>query len=420
MSVDREIVTGEVKVDGWRNLNFFKDVVSQDLALPEKEFQLRHLSVADGTDKQSGFMSLLHRVVVDVELKDGISMRRSYIVKEKSNQVFGGDLVDKYNVFEKEIEAYQKLIPELEKLFQYKVKFGPKFYKAVTEPFTVMVMEDLVASGYSMKDCGNRLDLLDSKLVLSKLAKFHAASAVYFKQNGAFPKLFKTGMYSEEAADDYAAYIGNLYNSFKKCLTERNFSSHYLDIINQWGPNPYVAGAKLFRLKCDDFNVLNHGDLWMNNVMFGDNDLLMIDFQIAFHGSFTFDLIEFIICTVSVDHVIDKFDELIEYYHQELQDAFQTLDYPELSPTLENVQVDVENHGFLAGILTIEAIAMISYIKVGDLSMDLMSSPDAEGEEFRRKLYRNEKYVDVVDRLLPFLYDRGYLKCSLDFPNQAK
>ncbi|XP_001648767.2 uncharacterized protein LOC5564425 [Aedes aegypti] len=413
MSSTSEIIVCDGDVDGWRNLNFFRDVVSKDLNLQEKEFHLYNLNITT-TEKQSGFTSLLYRVKVNVELNDGKRDQRMYVVKEISKDAYGGDTMDTYNLFHKEIKAYQELIPEFEKLFQNKVRFGPRFLKAVTTPFTVIVLEDLNASGYQMKNCSKRLDISQSKTVLSRLAKFHAASAVYFKQNGPYPTSFKTGMYDEESALNSETYIGNLFKALESSLRERNCSRQYLDLISQWGTNPYVSGAKLFRLNDQDFTVLNHGDLWMNNVMFSDSDLLLIDFQIAFYGSFTFDVLEFIFCTVKVDDIIHKFDDLIEFYHQELRTAFQILDNSSMLPSLETLQADIKRHGFLAGLLMIEAIPMITFVNVGEMSMDLMSSAEPEGEEFRRKLFHNEKFIEVVDQLLPFLHERGYLKCSIN------
>lgn len=118
---------------------------------------------------------------------------------------------------------------------------------------------------------------------------------------------------------------------------------------------------------------------------------------------------------MEVDDIINQFDELIEFYHHELRTAFQMLDNSNMLPSLGTLQADIKRHGFLAALLMIEAIPMISFIKVGELSLELMSSSEPEGEEFRRKLYHNEKYIEVVDRLLPFLFERGYLKCSTDF-----
>lgn len=126
MSSTSEIIVCDGDVDGWRNLNFFRDVVSKDLNLQEKEFHLYNLNITT-TEKQSGFTSLLYRVKVDVELKDGKRDQRLYVVKEISKDAYGGDTMDTYNLFHKEIKAYQELIPEFEKLFQNKVRFGPRY-----------------------------------------------------------------------------------------------------------------------------------------------------------------------------------------------------------------------------------------------------------------------------------------------------
>lgn len=112
-------------------------------------------------------------------------------------------------------------------------------------------MEDLNASGYVMKNCSKRLDASQSKTVLSRMAKFHAASVVYFKQvdkstlshfifahnfflylqNGPYPKSFKTGMYDEDSAADCEAYIGNLFKSLVASLIERKRSNQFLELI---------------------------------------------------------------------------------------------------------------------------------------------------------------------------------------------
>lgn len=81
--------------------------------------------------------------------------------------------------------------------------------------------------------------------------------------------------------------------------------------------NIYSKTSKLFRLDTTKFNVLNHGDVWINNIQFNDNDLLLVifpsitekkknfyeqciflfklDYQISFYGSPSFDLLYFII-----------------------------------------------------------------------------------------------------------------------------
>lgn len=57
-----------------------------------------------------------------------------------------------------------------------------RVFKATSDPFTVIVMEDLELTGYQMKECNAGLSQQDCENVLEKLAKFHAASVVYYEQ----------------------------------------------------------------------------------------------------------------------------------------------------------------------------------------------------------------------------------------------
>lgn len=50
------------------------------------------------------------------------------------------------------------------------------------EPVEIIVMDDLGVDAYKMANRFKGLDMDHAKLTLVKLAKFHAASAVYFDQ----------------------------------------------------------------------------------------------------------------------------------------------------------------------------------------------------------------------------------------------
>jgi hypothetical protein len=61
--------------------------------------------------------------------------------------------------------------------------------KFETEPYEIIVLDDLSGFGYVLKDRKVGIDLEHAKLVLSKLAKFHAASAIQYEKVSVQTKL---------------------------------------------------------------------------------------------------------------------------------------------------------------------------------------------------------------------------------------
>lgn len=111
----------------WQKAAFFVDVVGTDLNLPHDAFCIVNLEIVEATAKPAGFMSLIHRVKLRIRLAGGEERTLSYVVKEKSDQVFGGEVVDVMQVFPKEIEVYEKFIPAFEELWRRDgIKFGPR------------------------------------------------------------------------------------------------------------------------------------------------------------------------------------------------------------------------------------------------------------------------------------------------------
>jgi hypothetical protein len=92
----------------------------------------------------------------------------------------------KFDVFQRECFMYEDMIPSFEKLWLDKgneaIEFAPKFLKTEENQFEIIVLEDLKANGYKMMNRKAGLNLNETKLALTKLAKFHAASAVRYQK----------------------------------------------------------------------------------------------------------------------------------------------------------------------------------------------------------------------------------------------
>jgi hypothetical protein len=103
-------------------------------------------------------------VIIKALLKTDYSAAFSYFDREKL-------------LYENVLESFQKLW--LERANEV-VEFGPQSYKFESTPYELIVMEDLKASHYEMLDRKMGCTLPQAKSLLSKLAKFHAASAVRY------------------------------------------------------------------------------------------------------------------------------------------------------------------------------------------------------------------------------------------------
>ena len=86
-------------------------------------------------------------------------------------------------IFSRERFMYEDIIKSFEAIWRYageEIKFGPRCLKIETDPYEIIVLDDLKAEGYVMENRKVGLNLRQTKLLLIKLAKFHASSAIRY------------------------------------------------------------------------------------------------------------------------------------------------------------------------------------------------------------------------------------------------
>jgi hypothetical protein len=87
-------------------------------------------------------------------------------------------IVSEGPLFETEIEMLQKVIPLMHQLYkrnEIDVQFAPEFIYATNEPFSIIVIRDLTPDDYKVRRNAPE-NVEDSKLLVKRLAQFHAAS----------------------------------------------------------------------------------------------------------------------------------------------------------------------------------------------------------------------------------------------------
>lgn len=90
----------------------------------------------------------------------------------------------------------------------------------------------------------------------------------------------------------------------------------------------------------NQFNTLNHGDLWTANVMLNGNDFKLIDFQSAFWTSPAVDLQLLLNSSLEFSIHTKCINEFVNYYHSHLVEALQRLDYQKNIPTFDEFMND--------------------------------------------------------------------------------
>jgi thiamine kinase-like enzyme len=162
----------------------------------------------------------------------------------------------------------------------------------------VIILEDFQDHQFALKDRKVGLGLDHSKMVLAKLAKFHAASAVQYEyQEGIFTDELVKKFPPMAKDSPYYQSMENILNTFRRKVTSWPGYDHYKEIFEKWDVSKVISIlTEIAEPTKSGFVVLNHGNLWMNNLLYRENkdeasDVTFIDFQSSFWGSPAYDFL---------------------------------------------------------------------------------------------------------------------------------
>jgi hypothetical protein len=159
---------------------FFNEIIERKLGLAREKFKVRLVTISPATGKNENYLSVVYRAKIKIEIVDS-DKQQCVDVIIKAMTIDQPELKE-WSIFPREIFIYNNVISSFERIWKEEanevVVFGPKCLKFATEPYELMVLDDLKAEGYQMLNRKVGVNVQQAKLVLSKLAKFHAASAI--------------------------------------------------------------------------------------------------------------------------------------------------------------------------------------------------------------------------------------------------
>ncbi|CAH0564395.1 unnamed protein product [Brassicogethes aeneus] len=255
-------------------------------------------------------------------------------ISEFMQRVFKTDLT-----FKPEIEFYRTVFPLLQefqkkhgmKPLQYHAKFlGGRLNLKNTDAVdsnAVLLIENIAVKGFKCADRLKGFDLETIKLILQDLANLHATGiALKLQCPDEFNKKVKPYVNIMIYGDD--ASTGSLEDNIK---VTRDILGSNEEV------KPFLhAVIEMLRKKCDNspkepFATIVHQDLWVNNMMLKEEngkfiENKFVDFPICRYVSPADDLFFLLLTSVQNDIILEKWDFLVQFYHEQFIDNLKKFD----------------------------------------------------------------------------------------------
>ncbi|XP_067639106.1 uncharacterized protein [Eurosta solidaginis] len=396
-----------VHIPDFLDLHFAEDVVEG--ALRETDVKILKVFFEMGSAPGENFCSLVYRMKITYELISSKKRGELSAFVKCLPAIEGVDFLDGLRVFSKEKATFEEILPRLSVFLKPGERFSGRIYHSIKRPLNVLAFEDLNVSGYRNASRELGLDEAHSRLVMKRIAQFHAISMHLSKRltrDSSIMKLYTYGLISTKSVKP----DGFLFNYFA------GSAAALLKIVSNW-PEYSTISKKLSRYignlgnnlersnasRPDDlFSVLNHGDLWVNNILFKYDDkgqvqdCTFIDYQMTVWGSSGLDLNYFLYSSVQLDVLKSKREELLREYYSNFRAKLAELHYTPL-PTFQQVLDEFHRragYGFFAN-FGIYPMVLQDKTKYADSSLDNLVDKEFAKKKLEQ-VFSSKKLVDTL------------------------
>ncbi|KAG6558538.1 EcKinase 13, partial [Microplitis demolitor] len=391
----------------WLTARFLERVLRN--ADKDDSISVTEISVTNATNKGDNYTSDMFRVTFELirnETGMRISKKNSIIVKAAlSSEGIHKDLIEDAKIFENEIKMMTSTLKDMESVLK-DTKLGGRCYYAQLKDPTLLVIEDLAPLGFRMADRQLGLDLQHCTLALQRLAKFHASSVLVCENKPKYKKDHSKGMFSSDFPPDAAKFFTDSINSMVKAAeTWSELSVECREKLRKLSNTLFPKACEIAKLNESEFNVLNHGDYWVNNMLFKYNDRgnvvdhVFVDFQMCNYGTPAIDLQYFFNTSASEEVLALHKDSLFDEYVKVLSTTMKNIGCKTCPPSLsyiKNIFSELEIIG-----LVVACTALPIMMTDKSQAKDHEELVNTSAADFNADAYKNKAYqLKIVPRLL--------------------
>ncbi|XP_049785641.1 uncharacterized protein LOC126188168 [Schistocerca cancellata] len=381
------------------------------------EIEVDRVDYRCGAARGQGFLS--YTVHVNVHYKhfyklEYKKLKKTFFIKLYNFETYIGKMVRDFGVYRREHELYERVFPEMNSLLINSSGVTARGVKCDDE--RILVLEDLADRGYCVMNRRLQLDKSSSIAALKCLAEYHAASVILMRKYQDFSERYKKLYLIPENLVGIELHYGSSFDSVATAVGTWPGFEHYEHKIRNFYEKR--LGALLHEEDSDSFKVLNHGDLWINNILYKRSTetgevlhVKLVDFQHAAVGRPTNDLHYFIFSSPQ-EEVREKYlDMMLEEYHKTLMSTLSALGDDSCQYSLQTLKQDFEDTlmlGFFAANVVLPAV-----LQDNTEAFDIFQTDETTvTEKYRVSLSGlrcNERFREVYQKLLLYFDRKGLL-----------
>ncbi|XP_049763829.1 uncharacterized protein LOC126092335 [Schistocerca cancellata] len=400
----------------WLNKDFAKSSLKESNSCGD--FKILSVDVQRATAPGDNYLSEVYRMTVHLEHNVKQYKRSvSLIIKCLPDSEVMKTIAQDMQAFEQETLMFCETIPAMSKILEEAApgkytQLSAKCFASGREPVSYVVLEDLKARGFALAKRCKGLDLAHARLVVRKLAEFHASSVRLYEQRPSALDRYQTfRMFEGDMAKHLEPYVKQGCKLLADQLEtlEKSYSK-YAPKVRALSENIFPRLLELVKRK-GKFRVLTHADTWVNNIMFKYaggvvRDVVLLDFQLASYNSPSIDLQYFTHTSLTEEVYSDHLTDLLKEYHNHLVEVMSDIGVStDKQISFEELLEDFEEHCLYAVFASVGVLPVVRTEE--ETRFDVESSVKENDSDTNRKAFAGASYVEAVKQMLPQFEKKG-------------